>query len=311
MARRRLGVVVVLDPPWSDEVDGLRRALGERSRTRIAPHVTLIPPVNVRQDDLGGVLALLRRAAATVAGPITVDVGPPATFLPATSVLHLPVTGEGMASLARVRASMLAGPLDRPSPWPWVPHVTLLEGPEDRITAAIAVLADYRVSTTVDRVVLLEQRRSESGARWVPLADVGFGPRVVVGRGGRELELTVGRMLDPEAGALMARSASPEVWPEVWEGADGASDSEAGERGPDGPGPHPVVCTSRREGEVLGVGAAWSGPAGPCCEVVVDPAARGEGIGRHLWARIASVLADAGREMPGPAPAGGYSKTEE
>jgi ribosomal protein S18 acetylase RimI-like enzyme len=45
--------------------------------------------------------------------------------------------------------------------------------------------------------------------------------------------------------------------------------------------------------------------------VVVDPAARGEGIGRHLWARIASVLADAGREMPGPAPAGGYSKTEE
>lgn len=39
---RQLGVVLLIPPPIATEVDGLRRALGDGARPRIAPHVTLV-----------------------------------------------------------------------------------------------------------------------------------------------------------------------------------------------------------------------------------------------------------------------------
>ena len=45
--RHRLGVAVVIDPPVADEINGLRRAVRDGALDRIAPHVTLVPPVNV------------------------------------------------------------------------------------------------------------------------------------------------------------------------------------------------------------------------------------------------------------------------
>ena len=47
-------------------------------------------------------------------------------------------------------------------------------------------------------VHLLEQRH-DAGRRWVPIADVPLGPRVIVGRGGVELELTCASWSTPRA----------------------------------------------------------------------------------------------------------------
>ena len=72
--RHRLGVVLLLDPPVATEVDGLRRALGDGALGRIAPHITLGPPVNVADRDLAGALAVVREAASATS-PLRLKLG--------------------------------------------------------------------------------------------------------------------------------------------------------------------------------------------------------------------------------------------
>ena len=50
--RVRLGVVLLVPPPVAGEIDGLRRAVGDGALGKVAPHVTLVPPVNVRDERL-------------------------------------------------------------------------------------------------------------------------------------------------------------------------------------------------------------------------------------------------------------------
>ena len=69
--RRRLAVVCIVDGRLGAEVDGLRRALGAAALERIAPHLTLVPPVNVHEEDLAEALAVVRsaRPPASVRSP--------------------------------------------------------------------------------------------------------------------------------------------------------------------------------------------------------------------------------------------------
>jgi 2'-5' RNA ligase len=309
MTGRRLGVALVVDPPLSQEIDGLRRALGDRSRTRMVPHLTLVSPVNVKADEFGDVLGLLRAAAASAPGPIDVVLGPPATFAPDNPVLYLAVGGDELPVLERVRQVVFAGRLARPLTWPWVPHVTLSDGTtEERISAALLSLADYQVQTTFDRVVLLEER-IEPHRRWVPIADAALGPRSIVGRGGLELELTTGRLLDPEAVALVesvAASCAGVATGEVAALVGVVADLSAGGSGPwrelaaggEASLARSLVCTARREGQVVGVGAAWRRAGRDTIGVLVDRGCRGQGIGTHLLGRLQSVLVAAGIETP-------------
>ena len=94
-------------------------------------------------------------------------------------------------------------------------------------------------------VHLLEQRRSAEGVRWVPIAEAPLGRPIVVGQGGLALELTPGRVLDPEALAMLAADHDEEPAPMPV---------------PAGAGPLAVVA--RREGEVVAVAQGWvAGPA--------------------------------------------------
>ena len=61
MGRVRLGVALLIPPPFDREVDGLRRALDDGSLGRIPAHLTLVPPVNVKP--------LLKRALAVTSTP--------------------------------------------------------------------------------------------------------------------------------------------------------------------------------------------------------------------------------------------------
>jgi 2'-5' RNA ligase len=276
VARRRLGVAVLLQPPLATEVDGLRRAVGDGALARIPPHLTLVPPVNVRDEALGGALERLRSAAAA-AVPFELTLGPVGSFLPANPVLLLEVGGD-LTALRAVRDAAFTGPLTRPLSWPWVPHVTLADDLDrDRIAAASLALDHYAGTARVERVTMLEERRSEDGRRWVPLADAALGPRRVVGRGGLEVELTGGRLLDPEAGGVLA--------------AAGASPGDAGAAAPS------VVVTARSGGEAVGVAAAWVEADGAHGAVIVHPAWRRRGIGGHLLAALEADL-DASGQAP-------------
>ena len=62
----RFGVVLLVPPPTAHEVDGLRRAFVDPALDRVPPHVTLVPPVNVRAEDVAITLQGLRAAVAEV-----------------------------------------------------------------------------------------------------------------------------------------------------------------------------------------------------------------------------------------------------
>ncbi|MDQ1402032.1 MAG: hypothetical protein QOG03_348, partial [Actinomycetota bacterium] len=71
----RLGVALLIPNPLAAEIDGLRRALGDGGLDRIPPHLTLVPPVNVREDRLSDALAVLRNAG-TGTRPFILELGP-------------------------------------------------------------------------------------------------------------------------------------------------------------------------------------------------------------------------------------------
>lgn len=293
MPRLRLGVVLLLPQPVAGEVDVLRRACGEPDVERIAPHLTLVPPVNVRDNDVDAAVGVLRRAAAATR-PFRLTLGPPTTFLPLTPVLYLEVGGDLDAAHA-LRDRVFTPPFERPLTWPFHPHVTLLdEAGEPRIRAAVAALTGYRTEVALDRVhILQEERRETDGARvWRPFAEARFTDREVVGRGGLELDLA-------ETGRL---SRDEERWAaEAWESH--SRQAYAPGWAPDAP----VAVTGRRDGRLVGVAQGRvRGDDGYLARLIVDPTIRGEGIGHHLLARFELAAARHGaRRVTLRAPAGG------
>ena len=260
MARLRLGVALLVPAPAGDEIDGLRRALGDSALARVPPHLTLVPPVNVRQEALPDALATLRSRGRGRAPPVDLTLGPVATFLPVNPVLYLAVGGD-LGPLDELRRRVLAGPLgahpdlavraprdpDRPGP----------ARPTSRPRSPSS--ASYQASVSVAAVHLLQEGGHGADRRWTPIADVALGPPAVIGRGGLALELTRSESLDPEGAALAMAVAG-----------DGHGMAPSGDdRPPALPSRRPIVITGRREGEVVGVAAAW----------LTDDGGRGRGGG--------------------------------
>ncbi|HZN12974.1 MAG TPA: 2'-5' RNA ligase family protein, partial [Acidimicrobiales bacterium] len=143
---------MLFDAVVTAEIDGLRRALGEPDLGRIPPHLTLIPPVNVRDVEAA---ERVLRAAAQGGPPIVVELGPVMTFLPDNPVAYLAVGGD-VDAVVRLRDRAFQPPLERELTWPYVPHVTVADGIDvDRIRAAPDVLGAYVRQTTLRDVTLL------------------------------------------------------------------------------------------------------------------------------------------------------------
>jgi 2'-5' RNA ligase len=290
----------LLEPPAALEVEGLRRALGDTSLGAVAPHLTLVPPVNVRVTELDDALLVLRAAAAAQDEPLWLELGPVATFVPVSPVLYLAVGGPDLERLGRLKAAVLSGPLLRSERWPWVPHVTLAdEAPPEQAAAAVSALGHYRFGVSFDRVVLLEER----ARRWRPLADVCFGPPRVVGRGGLELEITEGRIAGPDVVAMAERQLGQlpdRLAPELM-APDVSAPASPAER---------IVLTARREGRVAGAAAAWHrGQAGAPVNVsvLVEVECRRQGVGRALIGALEMAMRRRGWVVEG---ARGYGPEE-
>ena len=270
------------------EIEGLRKALGDPSLGRMEPHVTLVPPVNVRLADLPAAFSVLRAAAASQRRPIVATLGPPATFLPQNPVLYLEVGGD-LERLAQLREAVFRAPLARTLSWPWVPHVTLGDGiAEERIDAGLTALGDFTALVTFDRVVLLEER---GGRTWVPVADACLEPPVVVGTGGIAVTITRGRTLDAEARAALPSAEAVLLDEDL--PLDAAARPAIGY-----PPVKPIVLTARTEQGVAGFAAAWVDGKGAHAGVFVAEACRRQGVGSHLLAHLESAARAAGFEFP-------------
>jgi 2'-5' RNA ligase/predicted GNAT family N-acyltransferase len=277
--KRRLGVVLLVPPPVAAEVDGLRRALGDGALGRIPSHLTLVPPVNVREERVPDALAVLRAAAARTR-PFTVHLGPPATFLPVNPVAYLAVDGPGADEVHRLRDAVFREPLERSLTWSFVPHVTLAdEADPERIAAALGALRDYEVDVTFDRVHLLEEGE---GRTWRPIVDVALEAPAVIGRGGLELVLDRSSALDDEAAHWAAQEW--EAYSRAQHGDDAAAEAE-----------EPFAITARRDGVVVGTATGELRPLDAyLARLIVAAGERGTGVGSHLLAAVEALAAERG-----------------
>jgi 2'-5' RNA ligase/GNAT superfamily N-acetyltransferase len=278
MPRRRLGVALLLPSPLDREVEALRRACDDGALGRIPSHLTLVPPVNVREDAMSEASRVLRAAAASVS-PFTLQLGPPATFLPDNPTLYLAASGPGADALQQLRDRVFVPPLERPLTWPFVPHVTVAdEMAPDRIAAAVEALAGYRATVTFERVHLLEESKTASGRVWRPIADASFAKPAIVGRGGIELELTVTEHGDEEVSAFEDRE---------WD----AYRVEV--LGPDAGDEEPFTIVARHGGEVVGVASGYTqGGVAYLRRLMVASQQRSRGIGSKLLAAFESLAAE-------------------
>ncbi|HEV7887853.1 MAG TPA: GNAT family N-acetyltransferase [Acidimicrobiales bacterium] len=275
MPKSRLGVALLVPPPLREEVDGLRRALGDPALGRIPAHLTLVPPVNVRDDAVPNALAVLRAAAAATR-PFRLTLGPPATFLPDNPVLYLSASGDlgALHALHALRDRVFTPPLERTLTWPFVPHVTIAdEAPPARIEAALSALSSYAAEALFERVHLLQEGE---GRVWSPIADAAFAAPAVVGRGGLPLELAVTEHLDREAAQF--------------EAAEWAAVAAAPTR-------LPLAVTARRDGRIVGAAAGRVVPdddSAHLSSLVVAADERGTGVGAQLVAAFLSAAAERG-----------------
>lgn len=281
MPRQRLGVAVLIPGSVASEIDALRRAVGDEDVTRIAPHVTLVPPVNVRDEDVDAAVEVLRSAAAKVP-PLRLELGPVTTFAPVSPTLHLAVGGD-VHDLYRLRDAVFVPPLERTLTHEFVPHVTLIEG-TSHIEAGLVALAGYRADAVVTSVHLLRETRDDDGARiWRAVADATLGAKpAVIGRGGLELELVASSRLAPEA----------QRWLD-----DRWDDMDVERWGAVRPRDTPIAVTARRDDEIVGVASGivrGDGPEAYLNDLMVGPGHRNEGIGAHLLAAFASRGAELG-----------------
>lgn len=272
--RPELLVAVVLDGNTAVEVQALRRALGDRRLARIAPHVTLAPPTTVAAEAMADVAAEVMAGLHRVArrhGAVSLTLGSPTTFAPATPTVHLPVADPD-GDLAALHAAVSRPPM-RIDRRPFAPHVTLCSGMDpDRIAAACDLLAGYCATLWVQRLSLLV-RPAEQPA-WITLDDVDLDGVRTVGTGPLATELATGTVVGPAAAALVETATAGGV-------VAPAPPPEPPEVTPVGRAP--LVITARREGTVVGV--AW-GAAVDGIEalhgVAVDQVARGQGVGTQL-----------------------------
>lgn len=155
MPRRRVAVALLIPPPASIEIDALRRALGDRQLGRIEPHITLVPPINLREDDIADALAVVQ-AAARRSSPMDLTLGPVDTFDESSPVRFLAVDPWG--PVCELQRACWAGVLEREEKRPFHPHVTvdidggITGGPDP----ALELLAGYRADVLIDRVTVLE-----------------------------------------------------------------------------------------------------------------------------------------------------------
>jgi 2'-5' RNA ligase/ADP-ribose pyrophosphatase YjhB (NUDIX family) len=218
VSKRRLGVVVLLPEPVASHVQAWRRAFDEPTRARIAPHLTLVPPQSVPDEQLPAAVTLVDRAAAGAA-PAVVTLRGAATFLPGSPVTYLAVDG-GVTALAGLEAAMRADPLERRT-HPFHPHVTVAqELPARRLEEAATELTGFRASFPLGGIALMAQQADH---RWRPLHRAAVGASELV----REVPAAEAGsaalfLLDPPRVLLGLRTDEPgRRYPGAWDALGG------------------------------------------------------------------------------------------
>lgn len=171
MTRRDIGVAIPIPEPYTSELQGWRERLGDPQARAIPPHVTLLPPTALADDDLPQVEAHLR-AIAEAETPFDMHLRGSGSFRPVSPVVFVPLA-QGISSCERLERQVRSGPLARELRFPYHPHVTVAHDVTDvQLDDAYESLAAYDARFRVWGFTLYEHGRD---GLWRPQRDFRFG----------------------------------------------------------------------------------------------------------------------------------------
>ncbi len=152
-----IGVALPIPEPFLGELGAYRERFGDPLAHAIVAHITLVPPMEVADEEhLGGILAHLAGQAAALE-PFTVVLGGAGTFRPVSDVVFVPLE-QGEPQVRQAEAAVRRGPLDRELNFAYHPHVTVAHGLDERwLDQAYAAMQPYRAAFEVDRLGLFLQ----------------------------------------------------------------------------------------------------------------------------------------------------------
>jgi 2'-5' RNA ligase len=119
-----IGVALPIPEPFLSELGAFRERFGDPLAHAIVAHITLVPPMQVADEQhLAAVIDHLAAVAAQLHGfPLTLAGA--GTFRPVSPVVFVPIV-EGEPEVRAVEAVVRRGPLDRQLQFPYHPHVTV------------------------------------------------------------------------------------------------------------------------------------------------------------------------------------------
>jgi 2'-5' RNA ligase len=155
-----IGVSIAVPDPWGSELQQYRISLGDESARHIPTHVTLLPPLQVADDGMEGVVSHLRGVAARSAA-FRMHLRGTGTFRPVSPVVFVGVV-EGISRCEQLAAEVRRGPLAVEKTFPYHPHVTVAHHlPEESLDKAFSDLGSYDAAFDVEDVwMYLHDERS-------------------------------------------------------------------------------------------------------------------------------------------------------
>ena len=146
-----IGVSVAVPEPWGTELQQYRIDAGDDAARHIPTHITLLPPHEVADDDIDGVVEHLGLVASGTE-PFWVHLRGTGTFEPVSPVVFIGVV-EGISQCEQLAAGIRKGPLVIERQFPYHPHVTVAHHlPEEQLEEAFNDLDDFDAAFDVSEL---------------------------------------------------------------------------------------------------------------------------------------------------------------
>ena len=137
-----IGVALAIPEPWASDLQDYRSSVGDTTATMIPTHITLIPPVEVHEDDLSEVEKHLTEVASATSA-FHIHLRGTGTFRPVSPVVFVTVV-EGISACEQLAWALRQGPLSVKPQFPYHPHVTIAHHlPDEALDRAFKELAGF------------------------------------------------------------------------------------------------------------------------------------------------------------------------
>ena len=166
-----IGVAIAIPEPWASTLQDYRTSIGDATAAQIPTHITLLPPIEVPDEEIP-VVADHLATAATKVEPFDIHLRGTGTFRPVSPVVFVTVA-EGISSCELLADAVRQGPLEIDLDYPYHPHVTIAHHLDDEtLDRAFGDLTAFECSFGADSFCLYVHDESEG---WAPTRKFGLG----------------------------------------------------------------------------------------------------------------------------------------